>query len=168
MEQNLSEAFTLSCDFVGWSACWAKLQLRPCHGQGKAPNSVWLPYQVSLLPSFAAQTVQTGCTITDESKQMTIFNKRNACVSIYMRLDKLCAKHPPSSRPVMSPDYLSTTFVSNAQFCAFSSIFVRMVVYSMNCSWLHRFCISKWRFYVHEGRRAKTGFARWGSMTFHT
>ena len=150
--------FTIS--LIGWSACSAKLQLRACHGQVKAPKSVWLPYQLLFcLLSQRKQCEQAGCAVTDESRRMTASSK-DILVSFYMRVDKLCAKHPPSSRGLMSPDYLSPIFVSNAQFSLFL-YFRPNGCLQHEYLWLHRFCISKWRFHVHEGRRAKTGFARW-------
>ena len=42
--------FHLICWLVGLLG--ETLQLRPCHSQAKAPNSVWLPYQVSVIAFF--------------------------------------------------------------------------------------------------------------------
>ena len=79
----------------------------------------------------------------------------------------MCAKHPPSSRVSCHPDYLSTTFVSNAQFSLFlyfrpnGCLQCTAAGMLMAASILH---IEIGVFIVHEGRRAKTGFARWLRM----
>lgn len=55
MKQNLSEAFTRSSDLlVGGLGGLAgrNYSLGHVHGQVKAPNSVWLPYQLSAIAFF--------------------------------------------------------------------------------------------------------------------